>query len=290
MPTRDNGETRLARVLRTLSLQPRHVVKESTAVARILGLGDGISRTHLTRLRTGTASATADMILLLVATIRKMTGVAVRATDVFDLEPAAAGAHGAGIRDSGGDGSVFSALRGIASRSLVVDQDRPSAAQTLEVLYREHASLLRVNARRRFRIPEDDIDALIHDVFASFLERQPRVNDMRAFLIGATNNACMHYWRKRRHETPLLPVHEERADHTTEEELERWALYLAVVQTLARLGPSCRETLRRYYLSEEKPQTIADRLETTKGYVFQLLSLCRKQARKIFQDLTEPKR
>jgi DNA-directed RNA polymerase specialized sigma24 family protein len=72
--------------------------------------------------------------------------------------------------------------------------------------------------------------------------------------------------------------------------VERWALYLTVVETLARLAPSCREALRRYYLSEEKPQTIADRPETTEGYVFPLLSACRKQARNIFHDLTEPKR
>jgi DNA-directed RNA polymerase specialized sigma24 family protein len=289
MRTRDNGETRLAQVLRALGLQPKHVVKESVSVARALGLGDGISRTHLTRLRTGQSRATADMILLMVAIVRKMTGLEIRATDLFELEPAVARAQAPAFRDRGGDGSVFSAFRGIASRSLVVDQDRPSAAQTLEVLYREHASLLRVNARRRFRIPENDIDALIHDVFASYLERQPRVRDLRAFLIGATNNACMHYWTNGRNGTPPLPLHE-MADHSTEEEAERWALHLAVAETLARLGRSCREALRRYYLSEERPQAIPESLGTKGGYVFPLLSFCRQRSRRIFHDLTEPKR
>jgi RNA polymerase sigma factor (sigma-70 family) len=160
----------------------------------------------------------------------------------------------------------------------------------LEVLYRKHAPLLRSNARRRFGVPADDIDALVHDVFASFLERQPQVDDVRAFLLGAINNACRHYWRKRQHETPLLAEHESTPDSTTEEELEQWVLFLSLGATLARLGTKCRETLRRYYLRDEKPEVIAVQLGTTIGYVFQLLSTCRKRAREIFRDLAEPKR
>lgn len=281
MRTRNNGETRLARGLRALRLQPKHVVKESGPMARALGLGEGISRTHLSRLRTGESRASADMILLLVATIRKMTGVAVRATDLFELEPAAAGGHGVAFRESAGDGFTFS--------NLALDGDRPSATQTLEVLYQKHASLLRVNARRRFRIPEDDLDALIQDVFASFLERQPRVNDVRAFLIAATNSACLHYWRNRNHDTAPFPLHE-MADPAIHEEAKRWALHLAGAETLARLGQSCREALRPYYLSEERPEAIAEDLDRKRGgYLFPLLSFCRQRSRRIFHDLTEPK-
>lgn len=175
--------------------------------------------------------------------------------------------------------------------SAYVEDERPSAAETLEALYREHAAILRANARRRFHIiAEDDIEGLLNDVFMSFLERQPRVDDVRAFLIGAMNNACKHYLRKRKNEAPLLPEHEDRPDSSTEEELERWTLFLSVGATLARLGPKCRETLRRYYLRDEKPESIATTLDTTTGYVFQLLSTCRKRAREVYRDLTEQKR
>lgn len=187
--------------------------------------------------------------------------------------------------------SVFSRPRRSGSWGLFVEDEHPSAVETLEVLYREHAPILRSNARRRFTIiAADDIEGLLNDVFMSFLERQPQVEDMRAFLIGAMNNACKHYLRKRRNEAPLLPEHEDTPDSTTEEELERWTLFLSLGATLARLGTKCRETLRRYYLHEEKPESIATKLDTTTGYIFQLLSTCRKRAREIFRDLTEPKR
>jgi RNA polymerase sigma factor (sigma-70 family) len=172
-----------------------------------------------------------------------------------------------------------------------VEDERSSAAETLEVLYREHAAILRANARRRFNIiATDDIEGLLNDVFMSFLERQPQAEDVRAFLIGAMNNACKHYLRKRKNESPLLPEHEDTPDSSTEEELERWTLFLSLGATLARLGTKCRETLRRYYLHDEKPESIATKLDTTIGYIFQLLSTCRKRAREIFRDLTEPRR
>ncbi|MFL6246481.1 MAG: RNA polymerase sigma factor [Thermoanaerobaculia bacterium] len=234
---------------------------------------------------------------LIVATLRSMSGLAIHAADIFDLEPAPAGVsmttlmgHADPFRGSTRRVSIFSRPHWATSWRFLLDDDRPSAAQTLEVLYREHAPLLRANARRRFKIPEEDIGALVHDVFASFLERQPRVDDVRAFLLGATNNACKHYWRKRQHETPLLPEHDETADSSTEDALERWMLFLSLGATLARLGTKCRETLRRYYLREEKPEAIATDLDTTIAYIFQLLSTCRKRAREIFRDLTEPRR
>jgi RNA polymerase sigma factor (sigma-70 family) len=290
-------ETRLERFLRILGLQPLHVVAEAERVARRLGLRVAISRQHFGRLRSGRARTTEEKIRLIVATLRSMTGLAVRATDLFDLEPALEGArmstlpgHADPFLGSTRGVSIFSHPHWFGSWRILVHEDRTSATQALEVLYRKHAPLLRSNARRRFGVPADDIDALVHDVFASFLERQPQVDDVRAFLLGAINNACRHYWRKRQHETPLLAEHESTPDSTTEEELEQWVLFLSLGATLARLGTKCRETLRRYYLRDEKPEVIAVQLGTTIGYVFQLLSTCRKRARAIFRDLAEPKR
>jgi RNA polymerase sigma factor (sigma-70 family) len=165
------------------------------------------------------------------------------------------------------------------------DQEQ-SAAQMLEVMYREHAPLLCATARHRYRIPADDVEALVHDIFASMLERSPQVDDMRAFLLGAMQNASRHYWRKRRHEAPLLAEHEDTADERTADGLERWSTSLSLGAMLAQLAPKCRETLRRYYLNEEKPHDIAERLETSAAYVMQLLSSCRKRAREIYCRLT----
>lgn len=164
--------------------------------------------------------------------------------------------------------------------------DHESAVQRLEVLYREHAPLLCATARHRYRIPTEDVEALVHDIFASILERRPQVDDMRAFLLGAMQNAARHYWRKRRHEAPLLAEHDDTADERTAARLERWSTSVTLGAMLAQLGPKCRETLRRYYLDEEKPRDIAERLDTSAAYVMQLLSNCRKRAREIYCRLT----
>lgn len=291
-------DTPLEMFLKALGLQPLHVVAEAQRVARRLGLRVAISRQHFGRIRLGKSRATEEKILLIVATLRSMTGLAVRATDVFALEPALAGigmstlmGHADPFRGGTRRVSIFSPPRRSGSWGLFVEDERPSAAEILEVLYREHAAILRANARRRFNIiAEDDIEGLLNDVFMSFLERQPQVEDVRAFLIGAMNNACKHYLRKRKNEAPFLPEHEQTPDSSTEEELERWTLLLSLGATLARLGKKCRETLRRYYLHDEKPASIATKLDTTIAYIFQLLSTCRKRAREIFRDLTEPKR
>jgi RNA polymerase sigma factor (sigma-70 family) len=169
------------------------------------------------------------------------------------------------------------------------DQSEMSTAHPLEVLYREHEALLRSIAQFRYRVPPCDAEALVHDIFASFLERQPDAYDAKAFLIGSINNACKHYWRKRQYEEPLLPHHELTPSDDEAAKLERWALRLSLGATLARLGGKCSETLRRYYLRDESAESIAQELETSPAYIWQLLSSCRKRARQIYCSITRPK-
>jgi RNA polymerase sigma factor (sigma-70 family) len=166
------------------------------------------------------------------------------------------------------------------------DQSEFSTVHPLDAVYREHESLLRSIAQYRFRVPPCDAEALVHDIFASFLERQPDAYDIKAFLIGSINNACRHYWRKRQHEEPLLPHHELTPSDDEAAKLERWALRLSLGATLARLGGKCSETLRRYYLRDESAESIALELDTSPAYVWQLLSSCRKRARQIYSSIT----
>jgi RNA polymerase sigma factor (sigma-70 family) len=249
----------------------------------------------LHRLWYGKSEATPSRMRLIVAAARSLTGLCVTAADLFDLEPGLTSlgphvllghldlARGATRRLS-----LFSIPRPYRPwKALVPTQDQgPSAAQLLEGLYHEHAPLLCATARHRYRIPSEDVEALVHDIFASMLERRPQVDDMRAFLLGAMQNAARYYWRKRRHESPLLDEHEATADESTSAGLERWSTNLSLGATLAQLGPKCRETLRRYYLDEEKPRDIAEHLDTSAAYVMQLLSSCRKRAREIYCRIT----
>ncbi len=152
----------------------------------------------------------------------------------------------------------------------------------------EHERLLRSIAQFRFDIPPGDAESLVHDIFASYLERQPDAIDVKAYLVGSINHACRHYWRKRKHEAPLLTEHEGNAYGDERARVELWTLRLSLGATLARLGGKCSETLRRYYLRDESVEAIATNLETSPAYVWQLLSSCRKRARQIYTSITHP--
>jgi hypothetical protein len=80
-------DTPLELFLKKLGLQPIHVVAEAKRVARQLGLRVAISRQHFGRIRHGKQRATEEKILLIVATLRSMTGLAVpwRDAAAFDI-------------------------------------------------------------------------------------------------------------------------------------------------------------------------------------------------------------
>ena len=290
--------TRLEAFLRLMDLRPGDLWRRAAAIASRLGVR-GVSRGHLIRLRSGEQKATEDLILLIVMTLRDMTGLPITAGHVFNVEPGWRGAsmttilgHPDPLRGGTRRLSLFSPVHrsprwgdDMAAQS----NHDVSAADRLARLYDEHAALLCANAEFRHRIPPSDVEALVHDVFASYLERNPRVDDPKAYLIAAVNNACMHYWRKRRNETALLPEHEHASDDRTHADIDRWESKLLVAAILARIGRQCRETLRRYYYGEQKPDRIAASLEVTPNYVYQLLHSCRKRARQLYRMLREPK-
>jgi len=277
-----------------MKLGPTRVEARARRLAPLLRVRP-ISRVHLHRLWYGKSEATPSRMRLIVAAARSLTGLYITAADLFDLDPdlSILGpnvmlGHLDPTRSATRRLSLFSVPRPYRPWKLLVStQDQePSAAQMLEALYRAHAPLLCVTARHRYGIPPEDVESLVHDIFASLLERRPQVDDMRAFLLGAMQNAARHYWRKRRHESPLLAEHDGTADESTAADLERWSTNLSIGATLAQLGPKCRETLRRYYLNEEKPREIAEHLDTSPAYVMQLLSSCRKRAREIYCRIT----
>jgi len=162
---------------------------------------------------------------------------------------------------------------------------RDASVPVPRLLFRKlrEASALVVGVRDERRIRNVDRSSARRAV------RRARGYDMKAFLIGSINNACKHYWRKRKYEEPLLPHHELVSSDDEAAKLEHWTLRLSLGATLARLGRKCSETLRRYYLGEESAESIADALETSPAYIWQLLSSCRKRARQIYCAITRPK-
>ena len=157
--------------------------------------------------------------------------------------------------------------------------EREGAGSSVHDLYLRYAPLLRHLALRRFRIPREDVDSLVHDVFATYLSDPTTVRSIRPYLVGGICNASRQYWRRRDRHDEFCGGTDEPVDPGT---LEHVAMRLDVAMALARIGKRCREALRRYYLEGESTPAIAAVLETTPNNVLYLLHVCRKRARAAF--------
>ncbi|HXH38018.1 MAG TPA: sigma-70 family RNA polymerase sigma factor [Thermoanaerobaculia bacterium] len=287
--------TRLQKFIEDLGLRALDIIREANRIASEEGV-ESISRKHFHQLRHGRVSATAERIYIVVAAIRSVTGMLVNATDLFVLQPAV---PQAGVfpwerswprpepvsvsfhrRTSGG---LWSTVRS------VTDPTHPTNASEFEALYTEYGVLLRSIAIRRYNIPPDDAEALVHDIFTAYLQRREHVRELKGWLIGAIGNASKDYLRRRKREEPLLPEHDEKPDPAAEQKAERWMVNFTVATVIARLGEKCRETLRRYYFHEESKESIARELATSPAYVLQLLVSCRRRVRELYDAMRSSK-
>jgi RNA polymerase sigma factor (sigma-70 family) len=287
--------TRLQRFIEKLGLNALDIIREANRIAFDEAV-ESISRRQLLRLRQGRATATAERIYIIVAAIRSLTGMLVQATDLFVLQPATPGpvdvpwetswpspaplSVSSHRRTSGG---LWSTVRS------VTDPSPPTNESEFEALYTEYGVLLRSIAIRRYNIPPDDAEALVHDIFTAYLQRREHVRELKGWLIGAIGNASKDYLRRRKREEPLLPEHDQKPDQAAEEKAERWMVNMTVARVMARLGEKCRETLRRYYFHEESKEFIAEQLATSPGYVLQLLVSCRRRVRELYDAMRSSK-
>jgi RNA polymerase sigma factor (sigma-70 family) len=171
-------------------------------------------------------------------------------------------------------------------------QTTGAAEGSIEHVYLEHALLLRRVAMRKFHVPEEDAETLVHDIFITYLaDRSVVRTSLRAYLIAAICNASRNYWRSKRVRERFFVDSdpEEAKDYEApgEDFFEGLALHLVIGATLARLGTRCREALRRYYLDEEDTSTIAAALNTSAANVNYLMHVCRKQARCVYNEITQ---
>lgn len=153
-----------------------------------------------------------------------------------------------------------------------------------DTLYLQYAPILRRIARRKYDVPVSDVDALVHDVFATYLTNPSAVRNLRGYLIGGICNASRQYWRERRREVPLC---NDESVLASEGIFDGLAERLTVAATVARLRSRCRDILRRYYFEGESTESIATAIETTPRNVIYLLHVCRSRARKIYEILTK---
>lgn len=142
--------------------------------------------------------------------------------------------------------------------------------------YREQFAFLRRIAAGRFRIPAPDADAVVHEVFVTYLRRREKVMDERRWLIAAVCNASRVYWRTiAKHEAlhdsrGPLPSH---ADVVTSRVDARMVLGL--------LPSRCREVLRLKFYEGFTADDLAGYFETTAAYAKLMVHRCMSAARNV---------
>lgn len=157
------------------------------------------------------------------------------------------------------------------------------ALHPAECIYLRYAPILRRVALRRYEIPLGDVDALVNDVFATYLTKPDDVRDLEKYLVGGVCNAARDYWRERQREVSLDAVQHVGVHDTLEGLPER----LLLAAALARLRTKCRMILRRYYFDGEKTEVIAEEINTSPGNVLYLLHQCRQRAKRILDAMSQ---
>ncbi len=157
----------------------------------------------------------------------------------------------------------------------------PVVSERVEAAYRANYKLLSYLASARFKIPDDEVCGVIHDVFVSFIRSEGKIGrtetDERSWLVGAVCNASRYYWRKHRGNDEIT---DDRVDAAAlrDDALDR--IELAAV--LRHLPERCRDLLCRRYVEGYTPQEIATDEALTSGSMRNLLSKCLLAARRAF--------
>jgi RNA polymerase sigma factor (sigma-70 family) len=155
------------------------------------------------------------------------------------------------------------------------------AALRFEAIYNAYRPLLRKIAMRNFGVSRDDAESLVQDVFVSYLANLGNVRNSHAYLIAGICNASRKHTRRGMKERALFCDRPVCAATPDNEVVEGVVRSLVIRAGLARLGPSCRDTIERYCLNGETAAAIAQRRNTTTNYIWRLVTFCRSRLRTI---------
>ena len=167
--------------------------------------------------------------------------------------------------------------------------EEPQPADIGELYVRHRPLLLHVGCRK-FRIPESEAEALIQEVFLSFMTTTTKVENIRAWLVAAMCNASRHYWRSSGRTEGLPEDFEDHTDPLSHGIADKLAMIITMQQALDYLQPRCRETLYLHYYEGRSANDVAISLDTTSRYAEKLIHNCLKRVREIYLSITAVKR
>jgi DNA-directed RNA polymerase specialized sigma24 family protein len=155
--------------------------------------------------------------------------------------------------------------------------DRAAAA------YERNHEVMTFIAARKFRVPAADVLPLVHDVFVAYMRHASAIGDDTRWLIAATRNACLNYWRNRKVTEPLVGdsfLDPGRACDDVTASID-------IARVLRLVPGQCRAVLWMRYVDEFSPAEIALRCAASEsaGYGRQLVHRCLRAARVALADL-----
>lgn len=155
------------------------------------------------------------------------------------------------------------------------------------MLYCQHRPLLMYAAAVKFRVPDPDAEALVHDAMISLLTTREAIDDIRAWLVAVVCNGSRRYWRCRaRFEAlprDLEKILDSRQPVAASERLHREVL---LRQVLARLRPKEQRILYLHYFEQRTATEIACALGTTPRYAERLIVKTLRRVRRVFMAST----
>jgi len=77
-----------------------------------------------------------------------------------------------------------------------MQNEGPPGAPDFDALYRQYRQLLLGIATGKFRVPVEDAESLVHDVFLSAMVRWSAIRNVRQWMVGAICNACRYRLRQ----------------------------------------------------------------------------------------------
>lgn len=157
-------------------------------------------------------------------------------------------------------------------------------------LYVRHRTLLLHVGCRKFRVPESEAEALIQEVFLSFMTTTSKIENVKAWLVAAMCNASRHYWRVQGRTESLPENFDDHSDPSSAGIAETMAEVITMQQALDYLQPRCRETLYMHYYEGLSANDVARRQDTTSRYAEKLIHNCLKRVREIYFSITAVKR
>jgi RNA polymerase sigma factor (sigma-70 family) len=152
-------------------------------------------------------------------------------------------------------------------------------------IYSRNRETLKAIAVRKFDVPESDAEALVAEVFLSYLKRPAEITEVRKWLLGAICNASRYYWRHQRN-TEQLDSKTARGlpDPASLNILESLPARIAAGEALAGLSPRYQHILRLRYFEGYSINEIAEHLGVTAKYAQSLVTKCLRRSEKLLAD------